>query len=103
MRISVNDVYKVGCLIFELKQINFTEVGAKACMARLKCQEIVMRLYHDGVVSLSYCLKGKEPIPFHLLETTLVNGLERKYRPKLVVEPAFKDEKEYHNRLDHAL
>jgi hypothetical protein len=103
MRISVNDVYKVGCLIFEMKDVTFTQVGANAGIARLKAQEIVMRLYQKGVVTLHYCMKNKEPIPYHLVDPTLVNGLRRKYRPKLVVEPAFKDQKEYEERLDNAL
>lgn len=103
MNITVNDVYKVGCLIFEVQQSTFHTLNKQAHMNRDKCQEIMMRLYHKGVVTLQYKLAGKEPIPYALIDSSHISQINRKYRPILFVEPAFKDEKEFHDRLDRAL
>lgn len=103
MNITVNDVYKIGCLIFEVQQSTFHTLNKQAHMNRAKCQEIIMRLYRDGVVTLQYKLAGKEPIPYALIDKLHVSQINRTYRPILFVEPAVKDDKEYHDRLDRAL
>jgi len=68
-----------------------------------KVRAVVMRLYLKGLVTLKYKKEGYEPIPYDMIEADLIEKLQKKHRPTLLVEPAYADEKEYSTRLDMAL